>query len=87
MAKVYLTEELRLRDRLAAWTYGQMKTNGTSQKAISARMGLSQQGLCKKLRKQSFTFDDFVFFLGQFKPDTDTILDLVGADWCRGENK
>lgn len=80
MPKVYLTSEMRLRDNFAAWLYGQMKLNGESQKALARDMGLSQQGMCKKIKKQSFTFDDFVFFVKRFQPDTDTILKLTGAD-------
>lgn len=80
MAKTYLTSEMRLRDNLASWIYGQIKTNGQSQLDVSKDMGLSQQGLCKKLRKQSFTFDDFVFFVKRFQPDVETLLQLTGAD-------
>lgn len=84
MPKTYLTSEQKLRDNFAGWIYGQMKTNGVSQLRIAKDMGLSQQGLCKKLRRQSFTFDDFVFFLKKFQPDEDTIKKLVGADeWTK----
>ena len=80
MAKTYLTSEMRLRDKFTEWVYGQIKMNGQSQKDVSKDMGLSQQGLCKKLRKQSFTFDDFVFFVNRFQPDEGKILELTGAD-------
>ena len=80
MAKTYLTSEMKLRDNFASWIYGQIKTNGQSQMLVAKDMGLSQQGLCKKLRKQSFTFDDFVFFVNRFQPDEDTLLKLTGAE-------
>ena len=80
MPKVYLTSEMRLRDNFAAWVYGQMKLNGQSQKSLARDMGLTQQGLCKKIKKQSFTFDDFVFLVKKFQPDENTILNLTGAN-------
>lgn len=80
MPKTYLTREMRLRDNFAAWIYGQIKTSGKSQRKVAGELGMTQQGMSKKLRKQSFTFDDFVFFLRQFQPDEDTLLKLTGAD-------
>lgn len=82
MPKVYLTREMRLRDNFAAWIYGQLKISGKSQRKMAGELGMTQQGMSKKLRKQSLTFDDFVFFLNQFQPDTDKILELTGAkEW------
>lgn len=80
MPKIYLTKEMRLRENLVAWIVGQMKVAGKSQKKVATEMGLTQQGLCKKLKRQSITFDDLVFFLGMFQPDADSIIKLVGAD-------
>lgn len=85
MPKTYLTREMRLRENLIAWIVGQMKVAGKSQKKVAAEMGITQQGLCKKLKKQSISFDDLVFFLELFQPDMDTTMKLVGADeWTRG---
>lgn len=84
MPKTYLTREMRLRENLAVWIYGQMMVNGQSQREIANSMGLSQAGVCKKLKKQSFSFDDFLFFLNKFQPDEKKIMELVGADeWTR----
>lgn len=80
MPKTFLTREMRLRENLATWIYGQMKVNGKSQQKVASAMGLTQQGVCLKFKRQSFTFDDLVFFLNMFKPDDETILRLVGAD-------
>ena len=80
MPKTYLTREMRLRAEFAAWIYGQMKISGKSQRKVAGELGMTQQGMCKKLKKQSFTFDDFVFFLNQFQPDQDKIMELVGAN-------
>ena len=81
MPKTYLTREMRLREKLTTWIYGQMKVNKMSQQQVAKSLGLSQAGLSLKLKKQSLTFDDFIFFLNLFKPDTDEIMDLVGAEW------
>jgi len=80
MPKIYLTREMRLREHFALWIFGQMKVNGKSQRKIAGELGLTQQGVCKKFKNQSFSFDDFVFFLNMFKPDQETIMKLVGAD-------
>ena len=85
MPKTYLTREMRLRENLAIWIYGQMKVNHLSQRKVAGDLGLTQQGLCLKLKKQSFSFDDFVFFMKLFQPDEETLKKLVGADeWTKG---
>lgn len=82
MPKVYLTSEARLRDNFTGWLHSQIKMNGESQKSLARDMGLSPQGMCKKIRKQSFTFDDFVFLVKRYQPDADKILELTGAkEW------
>lgn len=80
MPKVYLTSEARLRDNFTEWLHGKIKTTGDTQKALARDMGLSPQGMSKKIRKQSFTFEDFVFFVNRYQPDTDKILELTGAN-------
>lgn len=85
MPKTYLTKEMRLRENLVSWIYGQMKVEGKTQRQIAKELGLTQQGLCLRLKRQSVSFDDFVFFIDYFKPDANTIMQLVGADeWTRG---
>lgn len=85
MPKTYLTREMRLRENLAVWIYGQMRVNGQSQRDVANSMGLSQAAVCKKIKRQSFSFDDFIFFLDMFQPDKEKIMELVGAnEWTRG---
>lgn len=85
MPKTYLTREMRLRENVTVWIYGQMKVNHISQQKVASALGLTQQGLCKKLKRQSISFDDFVFFINLFQPDEETITKLVGADeWTKG---
>lgn len=85
MPKVYLTKGMRLRENLVSWIYGQMMVNGMSQQKIASTMGLTQQGFHLKLKRQSVSFDDFCFFLETFQPDLETLLQLVGANWIKGE--
>lgn len=78
MPKVYLTEVDRLCVRLAKWVYGEMKSLNLSQKILADKMGISRQALGKKLKKAKFTYEDFVFFVNEFEPDTKTLLHIVG---------
>jgi predicted XRE-type DNA-binding protein len=80
MPKTYLTKEMRLRENFAAWVYGQMRVNGKTQQNVSKMLGLTQQGLSLKLKRQSFSFDDVCTLMEYFQPDEKTILQLVGAD-------
>lgn len=85
MPKTYLTREMRLRENFAVWVYGQMKVNHLSQRDVASALGLTQQGLCLKFKRQSFSFDDFVFFVKLFQPDEETLKKLVGAEeWTKG---
>jgi len=78
MPKVYLNEKDRLSDRLAAWVYGQMKSNRITQKQLASELDITQQALGKKLRNKQFSYKDFVTFVAYFSPDASELAWLVG---------
>ena len=78
MPRVYLTEMDRISARFAAWVYGQMKLRKISQRTLADKRGISHQALSQKLKKQRFEFEDFVFFVQEFKPDDKDLRDLSG---------
>ena len=84
MPKVFLTNEMRLREELAIWICGQLKVNRVSQTNIAKELGITQQGLSKKINRRTFTYDDMLFFFAKFQPDQETVMRLTGADeWTR----
>lgn len=84
MPKVYLSREMKLQEELAVWICGQMKVNRVSQTKVARELGITQQGLCKKIKKRTFTYDDILFFFAKFHPDSETVMRLMGADeWTR----
>ena len=78
MAKIYLTEKQRLCSRLARWVYGEMKVRRLSQAQVAKKMGISHQALSQKLRRESFDYTDFVFFVKEFQPTNKELLDIIG---------
>jgi len=78
MAKVYLTEADRLRARLSRYVYGEMRLRRLSQAQIAQKMGISQQSLSRKLKKSSFDYSDFLFFVKEFEPTQKELLGLIG---------
>ena len=78
MPKVYLTEADRLREKLAAYVYGQMKVHRVSQRTLAKKRGISHQALSQKLLRRSFDYEDFVFFVQEFEPSQKELLELVG---------
>ena len=80
MPKVYLSEKDRLCERLAKWVYGEMKARRITQKKLAAKMDIRQQSLNRKLREASFDYEDFVFFVKEFRPDTKTLCYLIGYE-------
>jgi predicted XRE-type DNA-binding protein len=84
MPKVFLTREMRLREELAVWICGQMKVNRLTQLNVARELGITQQGLCKKIKRRTFSYDDMLFFFAKFQPDKETVMRLTGADeWTR----
>ena len=85
MPKVFLTREMRLREELAVWICGQLKVNRVSQTNVAKELGITQQGLSKKIKRRTFTYDDMLFFFAKFQPDNETVMRLTGADeWTKG---
>ena len=85
MPRVFITRQEKLNKELSAWIYGQMMISSSTQGSVAKELGLTQQGLSKKLRRKSFSFEDFCFFIEKFQPDTDTLLRLTGAnEWTKG---
>ena len=78
MPKVYLSEKDRLCSKLARWVYGEMRIRRLSQSQVAEKMGISHQALSKKLKRESFDFSDFLFFVKEFEPSQQELLDLVG---------
>lgn len=79
MPKVYLTEKDRLCGRLARWVYGEMKVRRLSQRCIAEKMNISHQALSQKLRKESFDYTDFVFFVKEFQPTNEELREIIGV--------
>lgn len=78
MPRVYLTEKDRLCARLAAWVYGQMRVRRISQRKLAEKMDISHQALSVKLRKHKFDFADFAFFVQEFQPSNEELLEIIG---------
>ena len=80
MQKVYLTEHDRLCARLAKWVYGEMKAQRITQEKLAGKMNIRQQSLNRKLKEASFDYEDFVFFVKEFRPDTKTLCYQIGYE-------
>ena len=80
MPVVYLSERDKLCSRMAKWIYGEMRLRRISQEKLAEKMGIRQQSLSRKLRTKSFDFNDFCFFVKEFKPSQSELLELVGLD-------
>lgn len=78
MPKVYISREQRQKAHLAAWLYGNMKTCHVTQEQLAERIGVSQQGLSKKIKEQRFTYSDLLVIFDTFKPDSDEMYRLFG---------
>ena len=78
MPTVYLTERDRLCHRLAKWVYGEMKVRRLSQEKVAKKMNISHQALGQKLRKASFSYEDFVFFVKEFQPSNNELREIIG---------
>ena len=80
MPKVYLSEKDRLCARLARWIYGEMRIRRISQRTLADKMGISHQALSQKLRRQSFDYTDFIFFVKEFQPSNKELLEIIGIE-------
>ena len=77
MPKVYLTENDRVRQKLARWVYGEMKVRRITLTSLAKKRGISHQALSKKLRTASFDYLDFIFFVKEFGPDDKELRQII----------
>ena len=78
MPKVFLSERDRQCSKLSRYVYGEMSVRHLTQSEVAKKMNISQQSLSRKLRKNSFDFSDFLFFVKEFEPSQKELMDLVG---------
>lgn len=78
MPKVFLSERDRLCHRLATWVQGEKRLAKVTDVDLGEEYGITGSAMSRKLRLESFDYKDFVFFVNKFKPDTDTLLYIVG---------
>ena len=77
MPKVYLTENDRIRQKLARWVYGEMKVRRVTLTSLAKKRGISHQALSRKLRTASFDYLDFIFFVKEFEPDDKELRQII----------
>lgn len=77
MARVYITTSEKRNARLAAWVYGEMKVKRITQEDIASKRGVSRQAIGKKLKNQSFDFEDLAVFVEIFEPSERELMRLV----------
>lgn len=75
---MYVSEKEQIYARLAKWVYGEMKVRGMSQEEVSHKLGISRQAFGQKLKKKSFNYNDFVFFVKEFKPTDKELREIIG---------
>ena len=78
MPKTYLTRESQIKARLTAWVYAQLKLHDMTQCDLADEMGITQSALNRKLRLDTYSFEDFCHFVKIFKADTCDMLWLAG---------
>lgn len=78
MPRVYLNEMDRCRHRLAAYVQGEKKREKVTDTDMAEEQGISQSAMSRKLRVESFSFDDFVYFIQKFQPDNETLRFILG---------
>lgn len=80
MPKVFLSENAKMKSRLAGWIYGELKLRKMPQEVLAEELGISRQALGKKLRAQSFSYEDFITVVRVFEPDSKTLERLTLGD-------
>ena len=78
MPKVYMSEREQLCARVARWVYGEIGVRRITITELARRRGITHQAMSKKLISESFSYEDFVFFVKEFKPTQKELLELVG---------
>ena len=82
MPKTYITREAEQSARLSAWIYGQMKLKDIPQWKLAEERGITQSALNRKLKLNSYSFDDFAFFIRFFEG---TVADMAWIAGAKGE--
>lgn len=80
MPKTYITQEQRQQAKMSAWIYGQMKIQHITQAELAEKMGITQQGLSKKIRNHTFSYSDVLLFVKVFEPDQKELAMLLGQE-------
>lgn len=78
MPKVFLSEQDRICHRMVTWVQGEKKRHDMTDDDLANKRGISRSAMSRKLRLESIDYKDFVFFVGVFKPDVETLQYIVG---------
>lgn len=78
MPKVYATKVDRLKARMAAYVFSELKVRGIKQQELAKYMGITQQALSQKIAKQHFKFEDYVQIVNFFDADDHELRRLAG---------
>ena len=78
MPKVFLSEEDRACQRLAAWAQGEKDIRKLTDADLGKEHGITQEAMSRKLRLKRFSFKDFVFFVQMFGADYETLRYILG---------
>ena len=79
MPTIHLTHEERIKAGLASYVAGELKIRNLYQRDLADAMGISQQALSMKIRKRSFSFEDFVHILSFFGTDLKEVGRILGV--------
>ncbi len=78
MPKIYLNERDRLKDRISAWMYGQMKKKQITQQRLAKELCITQQAFSQKLKRCQFSIDEFMVIVNIMDPEADELMWLIG---------
>lgn len=78
MPRAYLNERQKSCHRLADWVQGEKRLLKLTDTDLAKEHGISQSAMSRKLREESFSFEDYVFFAQRFQPDNDTLRYIIG---------
>ena len=78
MPRVHITKTDRQKDRIVAYVISELKVRGLRQQDLANYMGISQQALSNKLRRKSFSFENYVQIVNFFGADDYELRRLAG---------
>lgn len=78
MPKVYLNDWDRACHRFASWVQGEKKSHNVTDTDLAEERGIKQPCMSRKLRLESFSMTDFVFFAKKFGMDKNTFDYIIG---------